>query len=129
EFSPTQVAVFDTLYATSLRNDAPRTSPAPYDAQRDGLVVGEGAGTLVLEEYEHAKARGAKIFAEVAGFFQNTDGTHVTNPNRDTMAACLAGALADAALSGDAIDYVNGHGTATKAGDIAETHATLYSRK
>ncbi len=124
EFSPTQVAVFDTLYATSLRNDAPRTSPAPYDAQRDGLVVGEGAGTLVLEEYEHAKARGAKIFAEVAGFFQNTDGTHVTNPNRDTMASCLAGALADAALSGDAVGYVNGHGTATKAGDIAETHAT-----
>ncbi len=124
EFSPTQVAVFDTLYATSLRNDAPATSPAPYDANRDGLVVGEGAATLVLEEYEHAKARGAKILAEVVGFFQNTDGTHVTNPNRDTMSACLAGAIADAAISADAIAYVNGHGTATKSGDVAETNAT-----
>ncbi len=124
EFSPTQVAVFDTLYATSVRNDAPKKSPAPYDANRDGLVVGEGAGTLVLEEYEHAKARGAKILAEVVGFFENTDGTHVTNPNRDTMAACLAGALADAGIPGDAIAYVNGHGTATKAGDVAETNAT-----
>lgn len=124
EFSPTQVAVFDTLYATSIRNDAPKTTPAPYDKDRDGLVVGEGAATLVLEEYERAKARGANILAEVVGFFENTDGTHVTNPNRDTMAACLAGALADAELSADAIGYVNGHGTATKAGDIAETTAT-----
>ncbi len=124
EFSPSQVAVFDTLYATSLRNDSPKASPAPYDANRDGLVVGEGAATLVLEEYERAKARGARILAEVVGFFENTDGTHVTNPNRETMAACLAGALADAGLGGDAIGYVNGHGTATKAGDVAETNAT-----
>jgi 3-oxoacyl-[acyl-carrier-protein] synthase II len=124
EFSATQVAIFDTLYATSLRNDAPDASPAPYDAGRDGLVVGEGAGTLVLEEYERAKARGARILAEVVGFFENTDGTHVTNPNHETMSACLAGALADAGLSADAIGYVNGHGTATKAGDIAETTAT-----
>lgn len=124
EFSPTQVAVFDTLYATSIRNSAPKTSPAPYDADRDGLVVGEGAGTLVLEEYEHAKARGAKMLAEIVGFCENTDGTHVTNPNRATMASCLAGALADAALPADAIAYVNGHGTATKNGDIAETNAT-----
>ena len=119
EFSPTQVAIFDTLYATSLMNDAPKSSPAPYDAGRDGLVVGEGAATLVLEEYGRAKARGAKILAEVVGFFENTDGTHVTNPNHETMSACLAGALADAGLSADAIGYVNGHGTATKAGDIA----------
>ena len=124
EFSPTQVAVFDTLYATSIRNDAPKTTPAPYDKDRDGLVVGEGAATLVLEEYERAKARGANILAEVVGFFENTDGTRVTNPNRDTMAACLAGSLADAGLSADAIGYVNGHGTATKAGDVAETTAT-----
>ncbi len=124
EFSPTQVAVFDTLYATSLRNDAPKMTPAPYDVDRDGLVVGEGAATLVLEEYEHAKARGAKMLAEVVGFFENTDGTHVTNPNRATMAACLAGALEDAGLKGEAIGYVNGHGTATKAGDVAETNAT-----
>ena len=124
EFSPTQVAVFDTLYATSLRNDAPETAPAPYDANRDGLVIGEGAGTLVLEEYERARARGAKIFAEVVGFCENTDGVHATNPNHETMAACLAGALADAGLSPDAIAYVNGHGTATKSGDLAETAAT-----
>ena len=124
EFSPTQVAIFDTLYATSLMNDAPKSSPAPYDAGRDGLVVGEGAATLVLEEYDRARARGAKILAEVVGFCENTDGTHVTNPNHETMSACLAGALADAGLSADAIGYVNGHGTATKAGDIAETTAT-----
>lgn len=124
EFSPTQLAVFDTLFATSLRNDAPKTTPAPYDVNRDGLVIGEGACTLVLEEYEHAKARGAKIYAEVVGFSENTDGTHVTNPNAETMAACLKGALADAGLSGSDIAYVNGHGTATKAGDIAETAAT-----
>lgn len=124
EFSPTQVAVFDTLYATSLRNDAPAATPAPYDADRDGLVIGEGAGTLVLEEYEHARARGAKIYAEVVGFCENTDGTHVTNPNAATMEQCLRGALADAGLDGAAIGYMNGHGTATKAGDIAETTAT-----
>ena len=124
EFSPTQVAIFDTLYATSLRNDAPATTPAPYDLDRDGLVVGEGAGTLVLEEYEHAKARGAKVYAEVVGFCENTDGTHVTNPNAATMEQCLRGALADAGLDGAAIGYVNGHGTATRAGDVAETTAT-----
>lgn len=124
EFSPTQVAIFDTLYATSLRNDQPKATPCPYDADRDGLVIGEGAGTLVLEEYGHAKARGAKIYAEIVGFCENTDGTHVTNPNAETMAQCLKGALADAGLDGAAIGYVNGHGTATKAGDIAETTAT-----
>ncbi len=124
EFSPTQVAVFDTLYATSLRNDEPRATPAPYDADRDGLVIGEGAATFVLEEWEHAHARGAKILAEVVGFCENTDGTHVTNPNHETMAGALKGALADAGLSPDAIGCVNGHGTATKAGDAAETAAT-----
>lgn len=124
EFSPTQVAIFDTLYATSLKNETPSTTPSPYDVARDGLVVGEGAGTLVLEEYEHARARGAKIYAEVVGFCENTDGTHVTNPNAATMEQCLRGAMADAGLDGAAIGYVNGHGTATKAGDIAETTAT-----
>lgn len=125
EFSPSQVAVFDTLYATSLRNDAPRTTPAPYDAARDGLVIGEGAATLVLEEREHALARGARIYAEVAGFFENTDGTHATSPNPETMAAALQGAMRDAGLAPADIAYVNGHGTATKGGDIAETQATL----
>ena len=124
EFSPTQLAVFDTLFATSLHNDAPKTTPAPYDRDRDGLVIGEGACTLILEEYERAKARGAKIYAEVVGFCENTDGTHVTNPNAAMMAASLKGALSDAGLTGNDIGYVNGHGTATTAGDIAETVAT-----
>ena len=124
EFSPTQVAVFDTLYATSVRNDAPRTTPAPYDRDRDGLVIGDGAATLVLEEYEHARARGAAILAEVAGFAETTDGTHVTNPNAETMASALTGALRDAGLDAAAVGYVSGHGTATKAGDVAETAAT-----
>ncbi len=124
EFSPTQVAIFDTLYATSLRNDAPRTTPAPYDAERDGLVIGDGAATFVLEERDHALARGATILAELVGFAETTDGTHVTNPNAETMALALRGALADAHLDGAAIAYVNGHGTATKAGDVAETAAT-----
>jgi 3-oxoacyl-[acyl-carrier-protein] synthase II len=124
EFSPTQIAVFDTLYATSLKNSEPRKTPSPYDVDRDGLVIGEGAATLVLEEYERAKARGATILAEVAGFHENTDGTHVTNPNPETMKGALAGAMADAGIDGAAVGYVNTHGTATKAGDIAESAAT-----
>ena len=124
EFSATQVAVFDTLYATSVRNDEPRATPAPYDADRDGLVIGDGAATLILEEYEHARARGASILAEVVGFAETTDGTHVTNPNAETMASALTGALRDAGLDASAVGYVSGHGTATKAGDVAETAAT-----
>ena len=124
EFSPTQVAVFDTLYATSVRNDAPHATPAPYDVDRDGLVIGDGAATFVLEEYEHARARGASILAEVVGFAETTDGTHVTNPNAETMACALTGALRDAGLDASAVGYVSGHGTATKAGDVAETTAT-----
>ena len=89
EFDATQVAIFDTLYATSVKNDTPSLTPAPFDKDRDGLVVGEGAGTLILEEYEHAKARGAHILAEIVGFATNTDGTHVTQPNFETMAICL----------------------------------------
>jgi 3-oxoacyl-[acyl-carrier-protein] synthase II len=123
-FSPTQVAIFDTLYATSLKNDHPKKTPAPYDVNRDGLVIGEGAGTLILEEYNHAKSRGAEIYAEVVGFCQNTDGTHATNPNPETMALALKGAIEDANIDSSVIGYVNGHGTATKAGDIAETVAT-----
>ena len=124
EFSATQVAIFDTLYATSLRNDAPKSTPAPYDVSRDGLVIGDGAATFVLEEREHAIARGARILAEVAGFAETTDGTHVTNPNADTMASALTLALADAGIDGSAVGYVSGHGTATRAGDVAETSAT-----
>ncbi len=124
EFSATQVAIFDTLYATSLRNDAPKSTPAPYDVSRDGLVIGDGAATFILEEREHAIARGARILAEVAGFAETTDGTHVTNPNAETMASALTLALADAGIDGSAVGYVSGHGTATRTGDVAETSAT-----
>lgn len=124
EFSPTQVAVFDTLYATSTQNDAPEKTPAPFDKNRDGLVIGEGAGTLVLEEYERAKTRNAEILAEVVGFGTNTDGVHITQPSPHTMAQALKLALSDAKLSPDAIGYVNAHGTATQHGDIAESAAT-----
>jgi 3-oxoacyl-[acyl-carrier-protein] synthase II len=118
--------VFDIMFATSTRyNDEPDRSPRPFDKQRDGLVVGEGAGTLVLEELEHARQRGARIHAEVIGYGTNCDGTHVTSPSAEGMAGAMQLALADAALSPDRIDYVNAHGTATEAGDIAETQATL----
>jgi 3-oxoacyl-[acyl-carrier-protein] synthase II len=124
EFDPTQVAVFDTLFATSTSNDSPERTPRPFDRERDGLVLGEGACTLVLEELEHARSRGAPILAEVVGYGTNCDGTHVTNPNVDTMAAAMRLALEDAGLSPEAIGYVNAHGTATRAGDIAESVAT-----
>jgi len=120
EFSVTQVAVFDTLFSTSRRNDAPKTTPRAFDVTRDGLVIGDGAATLVLEEREHALARGAKIYAEIAGFGTNTDGRHVTQPNADTMALALGLALEDAGIPPEAIGYVNAHGTATELGDIAE---------
>ena len=124
ELSPTQTAVFDTLYATSTRNDAPSLTPRPFDAARDGLVVGEGAATLILEEYEHARARGAKIHAELIGYGTNADGVHVTQPEQETMRVCMQQALDDAGLRPDAIGYVSAHGTATDRGDVAESHAT-----
>lgn len=124
EYDATQVAVFDTLFATSTCNDKPELTPRPFDANRDGLVLGEGAGTLVLEELEHAKARGAKILAELIGFGTNSDGTHVTNPNSATMAQAMRLALEDAKLQPEAIGYVNAHGTATAQGDVAESTAT-----
>ena len=120
----TMAAVFDTLFATSTRNDEPSSTPRPYDVDRDGLVVGEGAATLVLEEREHALARGARIYCELAGFASNSDGAHVTQPQAQTMAVALRQALEDANLPPDAVGYVNGHGTATEGGDIAETVAT-----
>jgi 3-oxoacyl-[acyl-carrier-protein] synthase II len=123
ELSVPGVAVFDTLYATSTRNDAPALTPCPFDRNRDGLVVGEGAGTLVLEEYEHAVARGATIHGEIVGFATNSDGGHVTQPCAETMARALRMALADAGLPPEAIGYVSAHGTATDRGDIAESTA------
>ena len=124
ELSVSEAAVFDTLFATSTRNDAPETTPRPFDRDRDGLVIGEGAATLVLEEFDHARARGARIHAEVAGYGTNSDGNHVTQPSPETMAVALRLALIDANLPADAIGFVNGHGTATEWGDIAESKAT-----
>ncbi len=124
EYSPSNIGVFDTLFATSVKNDTPNLTPSPFDKDRDGLVIGEGAGTLILEEYEHAKNRGAKIYAEVVGFATNTDGTHITNPNEETMADVMIQALEDANLSPENIGYINAHGTGTINGDIAESNAT-----
>lgn len=124
ELNISQIAVFDTLYATSQKNSTPKLTPSPFDKNRDGLVIGEGAGTLILEEYEHAKKRGAKIYAEIIGFGTSTDGTHITSPNQVTMKRALELALKDANISADKIDYVNAHGTATIHGDLAETSAT-----
>lgn len=129
ELDPTESAVFDTLFATSTKNDHPELSPAAYDRDRDGLVIGEGAGALILEEYEHAKARGAKIYAELVGFGSNTDGEHITQPKKETMQHALELAIEDSGISADAIGYVNGHGTATHHGDIAETWATYNALK
>ena len=125
ELCPTQAAVFDTVYATSTKNAAPKTSPSPFDSERDGLIIGEGACTLILEELEHARARGATILAEVCGFATNTDGAHLVKPQQRTMAAVMDMALADANLSPQQIGYISAHGTATEHGDIAESNATL----
>jgi 3-oxoacyl-[acyl-carrier-protein] synthase II len=124
ELDVTQAAVFDTLFATSTRNDRPSTTPRPYDRDRDGIVIGEGAVTLILEERERAIARGATIHAEIVGFATNADGDHVTQPNAESMAVVIRLSLADAALDPKAIGFVSGHGTATEGGDIAETKAT-----
>jgi 3-oxoacyl-[acyl-carrier-protein] synthase II len=124
ELSPADSAVFDTLFAASSKNDTPEKTPSAYDKNRDGLVVGEGAGTLILEEYEHAIKRGAKIIAEIVGFGTNTDGTHITQPNRSTMGIAMKLALEDASLDPASVAYVNTHGTATDAGDVAESWAT-----
>ncbi|WP_353960447.1 beta-ketoacyl-ACP synthase [Halomonas ramblicola] len=124
ELSASEAAVFDTLFATSTRNEAPETSPRPFDADRDGLVIGEGAGSLILEDLEHAQARGAPIHAELVGFGTNSDGRHVTQPDATMMEAAMRQALDDAGLSPEQIGYVSAHGTATDRGDIAESQAT-----
>ncbi|GAB2891623.1 beta-ketoacyl-ACP synthase [Microbulbifer echini] len=124
ELCATEAAVFDTLYATSTKNDFPEATPRPFDRNRDGLVIGEGAGTLILEEYEHAIARGARVYAEVVGFGTNSDGSHVTQPQSATMQIALEQAIAQAGIDTGEIGYVSAHGTATDRGDIAESHAT-----
>ena len=124
ELCPSEAMAFDMLYATSRRNDDPGSTPRPYDRDRDGLVIGEGGGMLVLEELEHARARGARIYAEVLGFATNSDGSHVTRPEEETMRIVMELALHSAGLKPASVGYVNGHGTATEHGDIAETRAT-----
>jgi 3-oxoacyl-[acyl-carrier-protein] synthase II len=124
EFHPIDAAVFDIMYATSTRHQEPLSAPRPFDADRDGLVVAEGAATLVLEDLDHARRRGATILAEVVGFGTNCDGKHITNPDSEGMEGAMRLALNDAGLSPGAIGYVNAHGTATPVGDIAESQAT-----
>lgn len=124
ELCATEAAVFDTLYATSTKNDQPELSPRPFDRDRDGLVIGEGSGTLILEELDHARARGAHIYAELVGFGTNSDGSHITQPRAETMEGAMRRALEGANLSADAIGYISAHGTATDRGDIAESQAT-----
>ncbi|MFC4891667.1 beta-ketoacyl-ACP synthase [Pseudofrancisella aestuarii] len=124
ELCPSQVAVFDTLYATSQMNEHPELTPRPFDRDRDGLVLGEGGVTLILESLEHAKQRGANIYAELVGFGTNCDAVHVTQPTAEKMQKALELALKNANLNADDIGYINAHGTATERGDIAESQAT-----
>ncbi len=119
-------AVFDMLHAASKAfNTTPELTPRPFDQRRDGLVVGEGAGTLVLEEYERAKRLGKKIYAEIIGYGTNCDGTHVTNPSADGMRGSMALALKSAGCGPESIDYINAHATGTAVGDVAESQATF----
>jgi len=124
ELARMDAAIFDVIYAASIRNDEPDQTPRPFDVARDGTVVGEGAGCLVLEELERARARGARIYAEIVGYATGCDGRHMTNPDPEGMEQVMRDGLADAGIDAGAVDYVNAHGTGTEAGDIAESHAT-----
>ena len=124
ELTVAHSAVFDALFATSRSTDVPVSTPRPFDRDRDGLVLGEGASTLVLESLDHAEKRGASILAEIVGFGTNSDGTHITQPNTETQAKCIQLALNNAGLRSNDIDYVSAHGTATGNGDISESNAT-----
>jgi len=117
------VGGFAAMRALSTRNDDPATASRPWDKDRDGFVLGEGGGIMVLEEYEHAKARGARIYAELAGFGMSADAGHMTAPNMDGPRRAMLSALRNAALNPQDIDYLNAHGTSTPLGDINETHA------
>ena len=121
--SPVTVAGFASMKALSTRNDDPESASRPWDRDRDGFVLGDGAGVLVLEEYERARARGAKVYCELAGFGMSADAHHITSPPDDGhgAVASMANALADARLGPDDVDYINAHGTSTPQGDIAET--------
>ena len=121
--SPLGVGGFAAMRALSTRNDDPKTASRPWDKDRDGFVLGEGAGMLVLEEYEHAKARGAKIYAELAGFGMSADAGHMTAPNMDGPRRAMLNALRNAGMNADQVDYLNAHGTSTPLGDLNETNA------
>ncbi|MFM8511863.1 MAG: beta-ketoacyl-ACP synthase II [Betaproteobacteria bacterium] len=121
--SPLGIGGFAAARALSTRNDDPATASRPWDKDRDGFVLGEGAGVLVLEEYEHAKARGAKIYAELAGFGMGGDAFHMTAPNVDGPKRAMKAALRNAGINADQVHYVNAHGTSTPLGDVNETNA------
>jgi len=121
--SPLGVGGFAAMRALSTRNDDPKTASRPWDKDRDGFVLGEGAGVMVLEEYEHAKARGAKIYAELAGFGMSADAGHMTAPNMDGPRRAMLGSLRNAGVNPDEVQYLNAHGTSTPLGDINETNA------
>ena len=125
EVHHTTAATFDILnVASKAHNDSPQNTPAPFDKNRDGIVVGEGGGIVVLEELEHAKKRGAKIYGEIVGFSSLSDGSHMSTPAKEGMANTMKEALKNAGLSPKDVDYINAHATATDTGDVAESEAT-----
>ena len=121
--SPLGIGGFAAMRALSTRNDDPQTASRPWDRDRDGFVLGEGAGVMVLEEYEHAKARGARIYAELSGFGMSADAGHMTAPNMDGPRRAMLNAFRNARIDVDQIDYLNAHGTSTPLGDLNETNA------